>query len=180
MTPLGHSLFGATLAVAGGRSPSVGKGTAAIVLAAVVSANVPDLPLPGWGHSNYRVSHSVFVGLSLIATAGLLYLAVPNGRQKLGGWRVFRVCAAALLSHYLLDSFYNHGRGIALSWPISDARLALPIPWFSTLGSLTPALDWHLIRTCAIELVCYGSLLGIAVWVRRGFVPQHSPSSAAD
>jgi membrane-bound metal-dependent hydrolase YbcI (DUF457 family) len=90
------------------------------------------------------------------------------------------VCASALLSHYLLDSFYNHGRGIALFWPISDGRLALPIPWFSTLGSLTPALDWHLIRTCGIELVCYGSLLGIAVWVRHAFAPTSSISVAGD
>jgi membrane-bound metal-dependent hydrolase YbcI (DUF457 family) len=37
------------------------------------------------------------------------------------------------LSHLLLDSFYNHGYGVAIFWPFSTARLALPMPWFSVV-----------------------------------------------
>jgi len=65
---------------------------------------------------------------------------------------------AAWLSHLLLDSFYNHGRGIAIYWPLSEGRFELSMPWFSTLhGSW--ALDDHTARVVAIELAFYSPLV---------------------
>jgi hypothetical protein len=167
MTPVGHSMFGATIAIAG-RSSSMGpRASATLVLAAALCANIPDFPLPGWGHERYRVSHSVFVGVALILVAAAIHAAIPGCRTRLGGWRVFLICGAAWLSHYLLDSFYNHGKGLALLWPFSDARLALPIPWFSIVGRDTSPFAWHAIKTCGIEFLCYGALLGAVLLVRR-------------
>jgi hypothetical protein len=36
-----------------------------------------------------------------------------------------------MVESYRLDSLYNHGHGVAIFWPLSDVRLALPIPWFA-------------------------------------------------
>jgi hypothetical protein len=172
MTPVGHSLFGATLALAGRPSTASAKEAAALVLAAVVCANIPDFPLPGWGHERYRFSHSVFVGLAGILTVAIVLAILSRLRTLLGGWRSFLICAAAWLSHYLLDSFYNHGKGIAIFGPFSEARLNLPIPWFSIVGKDTPPLAWHAIKTCAIEFFCYGGLLCAVVLLRRSILKR--------
>jgi len=127
-------------------------------------ANLPDLPLPGWGHSAYHVSHSLFVNLGVIALLALVLAAWPAARERLG-WRVAAALAAVWLSHLLLDSFYNHGRGIAILWPLSDAHLALPIPWFATV-ELHPWNTAHNLRVFAIELSFYGALLVPAVIAR--------------
>ena len=118
-----------------------------------------------------------FLGLLLVASVAVCLYFAPDFRQWLGGWRVFAAGAAVLLSHYVLDSFYNHGVGIAIFWPYSDARLALPIPWFSTLNLSQPWLawsnvNWHTVKTCLIELACYGSLLGAVIWLRRRWHPR--------
>jgi len=73
----------------------------------------------------------------------------------------------AWLSHMLLDSFYNHGQGVAIFWPLSDARLALPIPWFSVVYGVPPSLTPEMARAFAIELICYAPLVLAAIVARR-------------
>ena len=74
--------------------------------------------------------------------------------------------AAACLSHLLLDTFYNHGNGLAMFWPASEATLAFPIPWFETIKS--PLASVQNLKTFAIEFACYAPLLLLAtVYLRR-------------
>ena len=133
----------------------------------VLLANIPDLPLKNWGHDSYLVSHSLFVNLLLIIVATIGLMALRSVRMKLGGWPVMVGGAIAWLSHLLLDSFYNHGHGIAIFWPFSAAHLTLPIPWFSTVTSLPPPITPEMIRILLIEFVCYLPFLLLAVLVRK-------------
>jgi membrane-bound metal-dependent hydrolase YbcI (DUF457 family) len=167
MTAVGHSLTGlcfASLVVP--RSWSRKEKIAAFAAFSFL-ATAPDLPLPFWGHFSYRVSHSLFVNLAVVAAVvGLLTL--PPVRRSEAGWRwVVAGGAAAWLSHLLLDSFYSHGHGVRIFWPLSDAALNLPIPWFHVLR---PDLvgDPAALRIFAIEALFYGALLGACVlWRRR-------------
>ena len=163
MTPVGHSLVGATIAAAC-LPLRLSKTTCFLGFTSFIFlANLPDAPLPGWGHHRYYISHSVFVNVAFIAGLLLIGSLWRTGREQLGGWRMLTGGAAAWLSHFLLDTFYNHGRGLAMFWPLSDAHLALPIPWFSTMHPFPPYLNSHSIRVWAVELLVYSVLLGLAL-----------------
>ncbi|MEM9185278.1 MAG: metal-dependent hydrolase [Planctomycetota bacterium] len=170
MTPIGHSLTGVAVALAALEPRATRRATRRVTLKlvalGVTAANVPDLPLPGWGHDRYQVSHSVFVAAAVLGGIAVAGVAAPSWRNALGGWRAYAVLAVAWLSHLLLDTFYNHGRGVALLWPVSDARLALPIPWFATAGGVPPPPNWHTLRVLLIEAFCYGAVVAIAAWLR--------------
>ena len=75
--------------------------------------------------------------------------------------------AVAWLSHLLLDCLYSHGRGLAIWWPVSHARLALPLPWFDTLQGHHSPLDPHTIRVCLWECAFWGPILLISILWRR-------------
>ncbi len=140
----------------------------------VLLANIPDLPLKNWSHENYLVSHSLFVNLLFIVIAMIGLTTLRGVRTRIGGWPVMAGGAIAWLSHLLLDSFYNHGHGIAVFWPFSDARLILPIPWFSTVTSLPPPVTPEMIRILLIEFVCYLPFLLLAVLMRKTEVIQRT------
>jgi hypothetical protein len=144
----------------------------------VVLANLPDAPLPYWGHARYDISHSVFVttlGVAILATlaTGVARMMNTSARRSilLGG-------AAAWYSHLLLDTFYGHGKGLALLWPVSDMRLALPVPLFATM-QLSPLFCMHNLRVFAIEAVTYGTVMCIAVFVRYRRCAFTSPTNHA-
>ena len=159
MTPVGHTLTGIAIGLLAAPHGWPRRGVLVSLGVLAVLANVPDFALPGWGHDAYRISHSVFVNAALIAVAAGLVWAV-------GRWRGFSIRKGLLvagvvawLSHLLLDALYNHGLGIAIYWPVSSARLALPLPWLSTLRASPPPADLHTLTVFAIELVMFGSLL---------------------
>ncbi len=163
MTTVGHSLTGlsiAALALPKGRSLTwyllVGH-------LFVFFANVPDFPLPGWGHAEYEVSHSIFVTGMLVIPMALLLL-VPKFDEKVGA-RVVSLWALAWFSHMVLDSLYSHGNGIGIFWPVSDAHLALPLPWFHTLT--WPPFTEHNRGVFLIEIAVYGTLLALCLLLRR-------------
>lgn len=162
MTTLGHSLTGLSLAAL---TLPRGKTILWYLVVAhffVFFANVPDFPLPGWGHASYNVSHSVFVTALLSSLLAMLLLLQrfneTVGRKIVVAW------TAAWFSHMLLDSTYNHGRGIAIFWPFSEAHLALPQSWFETL-TWPPMSDRNL-RVFLIELGVYGTLLAVCLFIR--------------
>jgi len=157
MTFVAHSIVGATVAaaVAPRRFKTWQKAT--LVGAFVVLGNLPDLDFSFWGHSRYDISHSIFVNLGLVLVAAGPFLASSKLRGKIGGAGVVCGVAAAWLSHLLLDTFYAHGPGIAIYWPFSKARLALPIPFFQTLKRADIYFDSHSVRVFAIEVAFYGS-----------------------
>jgi hypothetical protein len=131
-----------------------------------LAANIPDLPVPGWGHDLYLVSHSIFVTLALLLVAETPFWLSPKLRAQAGGPRAFAGFALAWSSHMLLDSLYSHGRGIAIFWPLSDAHLALPIPWFHTVR-LHPWDHAHNLSVFLVELAFYAPLLALCIYLRR-------------
>ena len=163
MTTVGHSLTG--IAIAALTLPQAQSRRWYFFIGAgfVFFANLPDYPLPGWGHNSYLVSHSVFVTALLAALLGLLLLW-PTFQAGVGK-RVLVAWSAAWFSHMLLDSMYNHGQGIAVFWPLSDAHLAMPVSWFETIR--LPAKSEHNLRVFAIEAMVFGAALIICVALRR-------------
>ena len=170
MTQTGHLLTGAAIGVLCLPANASTKQTGAHLLTFMLLANVPDLPWPYWGHDQYRVSHSLFVNLVLILLAVLLLAALRRVRIRIGNWSVVVGGIAAWLSHLLLDSFYNHGQGVAIFWPLSPARLALPIPWFSVVTSSPPPITPEMVRIVLIEFVAYFPLLMLAIGIKTGFL----------
>jgi hypothetical protein len=59
---------------------------------------------------------------------------------------------------------YIHGKGIAVFWPFSEARLALPLPWFATADADT-LICWHNVRVFGTEFACFGLLLGVVLFL---------------
>jgi hypothetical protein len=125
MTQIAHTFAGVALCVLSLPSP-VSKTRCLVQLGLfAVLANIPDIPLPCWGHARYVISHSIFVNLILCLL--ILSATVWFG---LASWRTVCLGMAAWFSHLLLDAFYSHGQGVGIFWPFSTATLALPIPGF--------------------------------------------------
>ena len=131
-----------------------------------ILANLPDLRVQGWGHGNYQMSHSAFVSLGLISVIAALLSFSRSVMTKIGGWRPIVGGTLAWLTHFLLDSFYNHGKGLAMFWPFSEARLALPIPWLSTVGVFPPPLNMRTVGIWSMEFISFFPLLLVAAWFR--------------
>jgi hypothetical protein len=184
MTPVGHSLVGASIGVISMPPLKSLRARLAFVFAFAALANVPDLAIPGWGHDRYDVSHSLWVNLTLIAAVAVVLRSslytmgklsrIPdreNGTVSSPNAAISTVVilagSMAWLSHLLLDSFYCHGNGIAIFWPFSNAHLALPIPWFDNLSASPPPLTIHTLRVCTIELLFYFPLLLTTLFCRR-------------
>lgn len=174
MTPMGHSLLGLAFAALAlpeeVRSPKRILRSGGIAFGFVALANLPDWPLPGWGHDKYHISHSLFVNLGLICIAIAAVQMFAN-KTWIGGWRFLGLAALAWLSHLLLDSFYNHGRGIAIFWPMSKARLNLAMPWFANWDLSQPVVSQHNLSVFGIEFLAYSPILLAAIvvsnWLRR-------------
>jgi membrane-bound metal-dependent hydrolase YbcI (DUF457 family) len=177
MTPVGHTLTGIAIGIICLPERASRKRTLAHITTFGFLANVPDLPFEHWGHDRYRVSHSLFVNLAwILVVLGVCTIWRP-ARIRMGGWSVLVGGVIACLSHLLLDSFYNHGRGIAIFWPVSKAHLRLPIRWFAVAHNPRSPFRPEVGQIVGIELVCYSALVGVAVAVRRtGLRYRHSQS----
>ena len=163
MTEVGHVITGATIGVLSMPKEITAKQKTIHIIAFMLVATIPDWPFKNWGHDRYYFSHSLFVTLLFIALLFIAFFFSKNLRNRVGNWPVMMAGALAWLSHLLLDSFYNHGKGIAIYWPFSNARLALPIPWFDVgTGSLA-----HLMQVFLIEFISYSPLLLVALLIRR-------------
>jgi hypothetical protein len=167
LSPVAHSLVGASLGiVCMPRYPEV-RSRIVFLTTFVCLASIPDWPLPGWGHTRYAISHSVFVNSCIISLVALILAASPSARQRIGGYPVIVCGAFAWLSHLLTDSLYSHAQGIAIYWPVSTARFAMPMPWFDTLRIGEGVLNLHNVRVCLIEFAFYGPLLWAACIIRK-------------
>lgn len=171
MTFIGHSLLGASLAQVTLPAGVSWKQWVFVVNLYVLLAFLPDLPLPGWGHSRYYFSHSLFVNLLLVAL-----LATVSGycrfRWKMVTYPLIAGAAVAWLSHFPLDAMYNHGHGVAIFWPFSTATLNLPLPWFVTLDMQQPFTAADNVRVFLVEAMFYlplfaGASWGRFIWLRR-------------
>jgi membrane-bound metal-dependent hydrolase YbcI (DUF457 family) len=120
-----------------------------------VLANIPDFPIPYWGHHKYGISHSLFVNLLIMTILFSLINYLPFFQRSFGNKRIMPGAMCAWLSHLLLDTFYNHGHGLAMFWPFSQAHLALPLPWFSVVPFSPPPFTRQHLRIYAIEWLAY-------------------------
>ena len=187
MTEVGHVITGAAIGVLCMPEKINTRQNILHITSFMLIATIPDWPFKNWGHDRYYFSHSLFVTLLFISLLIITFffsnkrfsrifrevaqIRVPTTeiskepkklRSKNGNWPVIFSGSLAWLSHLLLDSFYNHGKGIAIYWPFSKARLALPIPWFDVgTGSLA-----HLMRVFLIEFISYLPLLLLALLIR--------------
>ena len=93
-----------------------------------------------------------------------LLLFLPKFDQQVGAKVVF-FWSITWLTHMVLDALYNHGQGIGIFWPFSDAHLVLPLPWFETLS--WPPVTEHNRRVFLIEITVYGTLLAVCLVARR-------------
>lgn len=159
MSPVGHTLTGLTIGylAAPNRNPKT-----TWLAATAFFANASDLPFPYWGHDRYDISHSIFS-----TTVAIVVVVVLSKRLYPVTRRLAAACAIAWYSHLLLDTLYNHGQGLAMFWPISKARIAMPIPWFNTL-SLERLFSLHNLKVCTIELLVYGTTLCV-IMLAKGF-----------
>lgn len=171
MTFVGHSLVGAALAQAVLPAETTWKQWLLAVNAYVLLAFLPDLPFPGWGHTAYFFSHSLFVNLGLIVP---LALAAVYLRLRVRFLTVPLVVGGVLawLSHFPLDALYNHGQGVAIYWPFSGTTLNLPLPWFETLDMREPLTAPHNRRVFLVEGLFYlplflAALAGRYLWQRH-------------
>ena len=165
MTPVGHTLTGLAIGYAVMPFRFSPRAKAATLGVFAILAFAPDLPLPSWGHDRYDISHSVFVTTLGVLLVGVAAYAKLRGSPYMS-WPLLVGGAVAWYSHLLLDTFYNHGKGLHIFWPFGDGRVALPIPWFSKMN-LDPLLTMHNFRVWTIEAVAYGFVLGAVVIVRR-------------
>jgi len=162
VTTVGHSLTGLSIAVL---ALPKGKSLMWYLLVGhffIFFANLPDFPLPGWGHASYQVSHSIFL-TGLLASMMVLLLFLPKFNEQVG-MKVVLFWSITWLGHMVLDAMYNHGQGIGIFWPFSDAHLVLTTPWFETLT--WPPFSEHNRRVFLIELGVYGALLLLSIWIR--------------
>jgi len=142
MSPVGHSLVG--LAFSAVILPRIrpGKWRIGLPLCFIALANLPDWPLPNWGHDRYDISHSVYVNVLLIALVAVAWRSISRFRASVRPLCFF-FGAGAWLSHLLLDSFYNHGNGIGIFWPFSNRQLNFAMPWFNTLDLSQSPISKH-------------------------------------
>jgi membrane-bound metal-dependent hydrolase YbcI (DUF457 family) len=165
MTFVGHSLMGASLAQAAVPANASWKQWLLIVNIYVLLAFFPDLPLPGWGHSRYFFSHSLFVNLILIIPLACLACYYRSSKGVVS-YPLVAGAIVAWLSHFPLDALYNHGQGVAIYWPFSKAVLNLPLPWFTTLDMRQPLNAVHNTRVFLVEALFYLPLF-VAAWLGR-------------
>jgi len=179
MTSTGHFLTGISIGILCLPKNSTKIRRAAHLSVFTILSIIPDLPFQGWGHGNkYYFSHSLFVNLALILVLLIPFLLFAGLRRKIGGWRVLLGAPLAWLSHLLLDALYNTGFGVAIYWPVSAARLILPVPWLSlSQGPLYP-FNLANLKIVAIETVTFLPLLLLAVLIRRSNILQRMDGSS--
>ncbi len=177
MTQTGHTLVGIAIGILSMPKGATTKAKAARLTAFALLANIPDFPLENWGHDRYDVSHSIFVNLLLIGIVVVFFAFLRNARTLIGGWQVLAGGALAWLSHLLLDSFYNHGQGIAIFWPFSEARLILPVPWFAVVQGLPPPITPQMVREFVVEFISYLPFVILATLIKRARSTQPKPNS---
>ncbi len=165
MTTLGHSLTGlAAFAVV---IPSRSFGLGQLVWAAlfIALASTPDWPLPGWGHQDLLVSHSLWLNIALCAAvAAILKKLAPD---RFAETPLLAAGAAAWLSHILLDTLYGDLSGMAIFWPFSSAVVSLPVPWLRTLPHLPPPFDATVISILTLEFLTFAPLVLLGYWLGR-------------
>ncbi len=113
MTTVGHSLIGLSFSALAMPFLDTPRAKVCLAFTCIALANLPDWPLPNWGHDAYRISHSLFMNSLILVSLAFVVSLIPLLRRAIHPWVAVFVCLA-WLSHLLLDSFYRHGHGVAV------------------------------------------------------------------
>jgi membrane-bound metal-dependent hydrolase YbcI (DUF457 family) len=174
MTFVGHSLVGLSFAAAG--APELRRKRFLVTAALfVLFANFPDL---AFRIIPYYESHTLVTVLVILGAAAAV-MGICRRREMLAEGQLILLGNLAVISHLLLDTFYNHGQGLMLFWPLSDSRQAFPIPWLSVLKPpLFPVTERH-VKVWLLEFATFAPLLMLVLLGRyvAGIVRQ--PTAAA-
>ena len=165
MTSLGHSLVGASVGVL--CMPAMDKLYRRLIIfvAIIAMANLPDWPIPSWGHFRLVASHSIIVnGAGIVCLVVGLHLQGALLRKP--HRRVIIGLIVAWVSHFLLDALYVDSR-LTLFWPLSEVTVSLPVPWLKTLPHVPPPFDERIIRILMLETMTFLPLLVLAAAIRR-------------
>ena len=173
MTIVGHSLVATTLAILFTPASRTVRQKALFICVFVFAAHIPDLPLPGWGHWQYHISHSIMVNMVLMASTVML-LCYLKYIKLWGSYRIVIGVLITWLSHFLLDSLYNHGNGIGIFWPFTDNKLSLPLPWFATLQNSPSVLSQHNLKVFFMEFLFYFPVFLTVFFICRLFLKMNS------
>jgi membrane-bound metal-dependent hydrolase YbcI (DUF457 family) len=181
MTFVGHVLTGTAIGLAAMPDyPSKRQKTIHLLVFALL-ATVPDWPIRNWGHNTYYFSHSLFTNLLLIGLTWIFLFIFPRLWEKYrstsAAWvvspQLMFAGTVAWLSHLLLDTFYNHGKGLAMFWPFSDTRLALPIPWLAVASRPFLPVSVGNLRILLVELLTFFPLVVLAILFHKaGFLQR--------
>ncbi|MFZ5569849.1 MAG: hypothetical protein ACOZF0_05570 [Thermodesulfobacteriota bacterium] len=164
MTSLAHTLVGSSIALL--CMPVMEKARLRLMFmgAMIAVANLPDWPIPGWGHFRLDISHSI------IANGGLMLCLLVTWRILAGS--LFGKCRpvavgvlAAWMSHLLLDTLYVDS-SLAIFWPVSAAGVSLPVPWLKTLPHVPPPFDHQIQRILMLETFTFLPLVILAAAMR--------------
>jgi len=181
MTFVGHVLTGAAIGmVAMPDYPRKSQKTIHLLVFALL-ATVPDWPFKNWGHELYYFSHSIFINLLFIGLGWVILFITPRLWKKYSldsetwqvSWQLMLGGSLAWLSHLLLDTFYNHGKGLMMFWPVSDARLALPVPWLAVASRPFLPVSAGNVRIFLLEFLTFLPLVILANLIHKtGFHQQ--------
>lgn len=135
------------------------------IIAFIAISNIPDWPLPIWGHRQLAISHSLWVNLSLYTTlAALVWRYLP---EKIEKPTLLMTVGLAWLSHIGLDTLYGDLPGVVISWPFSDGMASFPLPWLKTLPHVPPPFDFRVIKILFFEFITFSPLILLAYGLRR-------------
>lgn len=178
MTQMGHSLVGASLGIIALTKYKNLPSSLGTIFLFIFFSNIPDLPIPLWGHDRYYFSHSLFITIIVAILLVSVYLLFSKfWWKKAPDVKFLALMVLALFSHLLLDSFYNHGFGVAIFWPFSSASLVLPIPWLSVQKELPPPITLEMLRIWLLEFLTFCPLVLLAFWIKKPCKPsQHDYS----
>lgn len=166
MTQFGHLIIGISCGSLTGPPKLTRLQRMLLILLFASAANIPDIAVKGWGHDKYYFSHSVFVSLALIGFLFAAWFILCSFFKRDKHYRVVISLAFAWLSHLLLDSFYNHGLGIRIFWPISDSALSMPMPWLNVKDVSIPFFAWHNTKIYLIEILTFVPILFLCLLLR--------------
>ncbi len=131
--------------------------------------------LPGFGRGwHHGFTHSLVFGC---------FVGVVVALCRRFSWKSMMVYSFAILSHPLLDYFFTESHGIELFWPFSAHRFRLQIPnpidYTWNLSSPTAAF-FDLLRISSIELLIFGPIFLIVLWLRNSRSVVQSQSSKTE
>ena len=159
--PIAHGLLGAS--VIGAVQSQSRKRYLATLLAGACLANLADFDFilvfvfhsKSW-HRGF--SHSILFGLVVC-----LILVLSLGKRHL---RKSIAYGLAFTSHGILDYLTtNEGSGVELLWPFSSERFVFG--WVGLSEMPSTLTDFEIIRTLAVELICFAPLLILVLGLKR-------------